>query len=462
MGNRNFIVGLFVVAGLALFTVGLFMIGNRHEAFAQHMDFYAEFSDLSGLTKGSKVQVAGMNAGQVLEIGIPDSPSARFRVKFRIEERLHGLVRTDSFATIGVEGIVGDTFLLVHPGSPHASPALAQSTLATKEPTELADLLDQGKGVLSDVDVTVKNANGLLTSVGGRLNSTLDGVKTTVSNVNDVTVDLKNGRGTVGMLLRDQALATQIRQTVTNAQQASSELSQASSQTNRLITDISSRRLPQKVDDTVASVHSAAQNLDLSARQIHQTIAEFAGPDEQGVTAGVNIRQSLSNANAATANMADETEALKHNFFFRGFFRHRGYYNLAHLSPDKYRRDRLFTSPANNRVWLSASELFERDGNGLEQLTPRGKALLDNAMAQYGDAIVESPIVVEGYWGGDNPAEALPLSRDRAILVRRYLQTHFQLDPGNVGAVPMKNLPPSGLDHPTWDGICIVVLKPKA
>jgi phospholipid/cholesterol/gamma-HCH transport system substrate-binding protein len=462
MMNRNLVVGLFVAVGLALFTVGLFLIGNRHEAFVRHIEFYAEFKDLSGLAKGAKVQVAGMDAGQVLEIGIPGSPSAGFRVKMRVDEKFHGLIRTDSLAMIGTAGVVGETFLLVRPGSSNAQPAAALATLPSKEPTELADLLDQGKGTLADADTAIKNANGLLTTVGGKVDSTLDQVKGTVSNVNDVVVGLKEGRGSAGMLLRDQALADQVRQTVTNVQQASVDLGQASSQANGMLTDIKSQNFPQKINGTLASVNNAVSNIDASTGQLRQTIAEFAGPDEQGVTAGVNIRQSLSNANAATANMADETEALKHNFFFRPFFRHRGYYNLTHISPDKYRKDGLFTSPGNSRTWLSANQLFLRDPNGLEQLTTQGKGLLDDAMAEYGDSIIESPIMIEGYWGGDNPTDQLALSRNRAIIVRRYLQNHFQLDPGHLGAVPMKNLPPSGLDHPSWDGICILVLKGKA
>ena len=51
--------------GLALFATGLFMIGNRHEAFGRHAQFYVEFSNLSGIAKGAKVQVAGMDAGEV-------------------------------------------------------------------------------------------------------------------------------------------------------------------------------------------------------------------------------------------------------------------------------------------------------------------------------------------------------------------------------------------------------------
>jgi phospholipid/cholesterol/gamma-HCH transport system substrate-binding protein len=462
MVNRPFTVGLFAIAGLTLFTVGLFLVGNRNEAFARHMDFYAEFTDLAGLSKGAKVQVGGMNAGQILDIAIPNSPSSRFRVKLQINEKLHGLVRTDSVATIGTEGVVGDTFLLVRPGSSREPAAASLATLPSKEPTEIADLLDQGKGVLADVDGTVKNANGILTSVGGNLNSTLGGVKTTVSNVNDVVVGLKEGHGSAGMLLRDKTFETQIRQTLTNTQQATANLSHASKQANGLISDIESRHFPEKADDTMTNVKNAASNLDATAQQIHQTIAEVAGPDEQGITGGVNISESLSNANAATANMADETEALKHNFFFRGFFRHRGYYTLANIDPSKYRKDAIFTRSSNYRAWLPADELFQRDPNGMEQLTTQGRVQLNSMVAQYGDSIVESPIVIEGYAAARNAADQLASSRNRAILVRRYLQMHFQLDPGNLGAVPMMNVPPSGLDHPTWDGICFVVLKGKS
>ena len=461
MAKKNLIVGLFVLAALALFTVGLFLIGNRHEAFSRHMDFYTEFTDLAGLTKGTKVQVAGMDAGQIIEIDVPDSPSSRFRVRLRIDERLHGLVRTDSLATIGTEGVVGNTFVSIGPGSPQAAAAPSLATLRSKEPIELADLLDQAKGTIADVDGTVKNANGLLTTVGGNLNQTLFGARTTLSNVNDVVVGLKEGRGSAGMLLRDQALAGQIRETVGNVQQASLNLNRVSVQANGLLTDIQSRSFPQKIDETLASVKDTASNFDVSSQQIRQTVNEFTAPDQFGVSAGINLRDSLSNVNAATGNMADDTEALKHNFFFRPFFRQRGYYNLSHISPDEYRKDRLFANPTNRRVWLPANQLFQRTADGTDQLTVAGRALLDQTLSQYGDAIVESPIIVEGYSDGGTLADRLAISRDRSILVRTYILNHFHFNADNLGSIAMEDRPPSGLDHSMWDGVAVVVLKPK-
>lgn len=462
MPNRSLTVGLFVIAGLALFTIGLFLIGNRHEAFSNHMVFYAEFKDLDGLSKGSKVQVAGMDAGRILEIGIPNSPNSGFRVKLRIDESLHGLVRTDSVATIGTQGVVGDTFVLIHPGSASAPVAPALTTLPSREPTELADLLNQSKGVLADADGAIKNANGLLTSVGGNLNKTLSGADTTLANVNDVVVGLREGRGTAGMLLRDETVATQIRQTVSNAQQATADLGHVSKQADGLMTDIRSREFPQKIDDTMAVVKNTATNLDSSAQQINQTLTEINGPDEQGLSAGVNIREALTNANVTTANMADDTEALKHNFFFRGFFHHRGYFTLSGMDPVKYRNDKLFTNRSDGRAWVSADQLFRRQADGRELLTAQGKALLNSTLARFGDSVLASPIVIEGYSSGGDAADNLALSNKRAILVRQYLLTHFRLNPGNIGAVALSNIPPAGLDHPSWDGICIVVPKGKA
>src|SRR5579862_4316649 len=111
MQNRNVTVGLFVVGGLLLFAVGLFLIGDRRQAFGQHVEYYSEFVNLAGLSNGAMVRVGGLDAGEVIGIGVPDSPSARFRVRWRIASKLSGLVRADSVATIDTEGVVGGTYL---------------------------------------------------------------------------------------------------------------------------------------------------------------------------------------------------------------------------------------------------------------------------------------------------------------------------------------------------------------
>jgi len=452
MRNHNFLVGIFVLAGLTIFTVGIFLVGNRQGAFARHVEFYTEFTNLDGLTKGSKVKVAGMDAGQIVDVGVPDSPASRFRVKFQINQGLRGLVRSDSVVTIATEGVVGGTYLLVRQGSPKALAALPLATLQSQEPVDLSKLLDRGMLLLQDADTTLKQ-------IGPKLGGTLDGVTTTVANVNDVVTGLKQGRGTAGMLLRDESVASNVRQSVTNVHQATADLHDASGQVNAMVSDVRSRGLTRKLDDTISSARSAAATVDETTKQVKQTVAKATGPDEKGVDAATNVKESLSNVNEASANMVDDTEALKHNFLLRGFFHRRGYYNLADIPPDTYRKDHVFSDPANERAWLPATKLFTKDGNNTEMLSANGKQLLNATVGQHGDALPNEPIVVEGYSDGANPGDQLASSRNRALLVREYLEREFQLDQSKLGIVSMSSSPPLGVGHSHWDGICMVFLK---
>jgi len=454
MRNRNVTIGIFVAVGLALFTLAIFLIGDQHKAFAKHVEFYTEFASVSGLTKGAKVRVAGFDAGEVTSIEVPPSPAFKFRLKLKVVERVHGIIRSDSIVTIATEGVVGDKFLLIHEGTPHAQEATSGTTLPSKEPVDMADLLEKSERLLNGASITMN-------SVANKLNGTLDAVTTTVNNANDVVVGIKHGKGTVGMLLSDESMANNVRKSVANIQQATANLNHASKQADAMITDFTSRDLGEKTDQTIATVQNAAQNFDATSRQVRQTLTTALGPDEQGIDAGTNVQQALSNLNQASGNMAEDTEALKHEFFFRGFFRHRGYFSLNGLNPESYRRDKLFANPANARLWLAAAELFEQRTDGTEVLTAAGKVRIDAALAQLGDAVVGNPLVIEGYSGAGAPGAQLAVSRTRTILVRQYLHTRFQLDLQSVGIVPLRNEPPPGVQKTTWDGVSIVLLSPS-
>jgi phospholipid/cholesterol/gamma-HCH transport system substrate-binding protein len=288
------------------------------------------------------------------------------------------LVRADSVVTVGTEGVVGNRFLEISAGSSRAPAVATGATLKGIEPTDLSAILELAKGTIVNVDKTVSNANslvtnanGLITSVAGNLNATLDKTKLTISNANDVVTGLKEGRGPAGMLLRDEALADQVRQAVANAKNATSELNRAAEQASTLMSEIQSKGLPGQVDDTVKEAKNAVANLDAASAQVRQAITDLTGPDEGGSQPRRRYGNRLSNVNVAAANMADGTEALKHNFLLRGFFRSRGYYSLANMSADLYRKDRLFAAQNTDRAWLPADQLFHQNSNGEEELTSK-------------------------------------------------------------------------------------------
>ena len=123
--------------------------------------------------------------------------------------------------------------------------------------------------------------------------------------------------------------------------------------------------------------------------------------------------------------MAEDTETLKHNFFFKGFFNHCGYYTLGSLSPEEYRHSKLFGSTQSPRAWLHAHALFQHGALGTEELSPDGKHAIDAAVASFRDAIFTHPIVIEGYSDATTSADALSWSYARAQLVRNYLEARY-------------------------------------
>ena len=80
-------VGAFVIGGLLLFAVGLFLIGDRRMLFADTSRCTPSSRRLPGSKNGAKVRVAGMDAGEVETIQMPGpAVGARFRVRMRVRE----------------------------------------------------------------------------------------------------------------------------------------------------------------------------------------------------------------------------------------------------------------------------------------------------------------------------------------------------------------------------------------
>jgi phospholipid/cholesterol/gamma-HCH transport system substrate-binding protein len=435
--------GVFVISALLLFGAGLFLIGDRQSAFSRHHDFYTEMSNVNGLAPGSKVRVSGFDGGEVTSLQIPDRPSGKFRIKLHVDKKLNQLIREDSVVSVESEGIVGDKFLLIHDGSDQSPEAKSGDTLPSKEPVEISAMLEKVNGIMDQARGVIDQASATVGDVHIKLNLALD-------NTNGILADARNGKGTVGMLLNDQVTADQVKQVVANADQASANLNQASVQAKQIVADVQSRNLPEKMNDTLI-------NLRHASAQVNDTLTEALGPDHFGTDAGGNIRDSLSNVNQATSNLADDTEALKHEFFFRGFFKKRGFYSLQGLTPEQYRSNAFFDRNSNYRAWLSGDD-FAKDAKGNEILSPAGRLMVAQVLGNLDDSAINQPMVIEGYSAQTSPVEQLVLARAHMLLVAHYLELHFHLNSKNVGVMPLNATPPQSAGKSTWDGACIVIL----
>ena len=95
--------------------------------------------------------------------------------------------------------------------------------------------------------------------------------------------------------------------------------------------------------DIVPEVQRAVKNLQHITSQVKDAVDKFQSASGDGGV-GENLQRTLADAREAMSDLSDDTEALKHNFLFRGFFRRRGF---SISDPSAYR-----TTIAGNDLYV--------------------------------------------------------------------------------------------------------------
>jgi len=432
-------VGIFILGGLLLFAVALFLVGDRRGLFSDSFIVYSEFRTLSGLQVGTTVRVAGMNAGEVKDIEIPPSPSGRFRVKLDVRRSLHPLIRTDSTVSIRTEGLVGVQYLQISAGSEAAPRVPENGVLQGREPFDMSDLLEEMSSTVRIVNETILGLKGDVEEAISAVQQAAVDADTLLTRVSDDVVRITAAGGRIA----------------NDAAELSARVRTGQGTVGRLFAD---DQLYRQATQLTAEARATVENLRRLSERAAKAI-EAAGAQSGTVTAiAGNLQTTLVSTQTAMTNLAEATEAMKHNFLLRGFFKRRGYFNLSELSPIDYRQGVLEQEGRKAlRIWLPASGLLEANAPGLAVLTDRGREQLDSAMGAFLKYREEGPLIVEGHAQGPDEAERYLISHTRAVVVRDYLVRRFLLDPTAIGMMALGGEPVGVPPAPGWEGIVLAV-----
>jgi phospholipid/cholesterol/gamma-HCH transport system substrate-binding protein len=467
--SKKFWVGVFLVGGLLLFAVGLFVIGSFNQVFGGHFNVYTDFTALDTLTKGARVRVSGMDAGQVSAIDIPKTPGSKFHLELKVDSKFRGLVREDSVATIDTSGMVGDKFVDIKMGSPN-SPECEHCTLPSQAPFDMSALMKEGGGLVKSAKTTIDdirnhadsaidnfssiatNVNGVISHEQGNVEKITTNAAQLTGNANAIAVGIRNGRGTAGKLLTDETMAENVAATISNAKQTSANVEQASVNVDKMIADIQHEDLPD--------VHATVANAKDMSGQLDQAVGSFLEAGKSNESTAQALHDTVQQAQQAMGNLADDTEAIKHNFFLRGFFHRRGFFNLSDVTRTEYVATEFVKKPTV-RVWIPDNGLFTVEADGTQQLTREGKSLVDENMSDLVPYLPRNPIMVEGYAQTGEPDQRYVLARQRAMAVRNYLESRFHLKSKLVGIMPMGDHPPEHSGKETWNGVALVLVASR-
>jgi phospholipid/cholesterol/gamma-HCH transport system substrate-binding protein len=248
----EFKVGIFVFAGLAMLAALVVQFGRLGEGFKTYYALTVQFSDASGLLKGSDVLLAGARIGKVA--GGPRLVREGNGVAVPLKIYDYIKIPEASKFTVGSSGLLGDRFVNVTmpPGTPTKFVSPNTYIKGTRE-TGIDDLTREGGALVGDlrnvvqkIDTTVtrlnedviskETAENLRSSVahlneattnfaesskklGGvvdKADSAMDSAKKAADDLQQVLSSAKQGKGVLAALLTNPELANDLRALVAN------------------------------------------------------------------------------------------------------------------------------------------------------------------------------------------------------------------------------------------------------
>jgi phospholipid/cholesterol/gamma-HCH transport system substrate-binding protein len=181
--------GLFISAGIALFTLGIYFIGDRQQLFSKTFRISGVFKDISGLQVGDNVRFSGINVGVVENIlQITDST---VKVDMLINEDTKPFLKKNATAMIGSDGLMGDKIVMITPGAVSTQKIQDYDHLQTVKAVNMDDILE-------------------------KLKITSDNAASITGNLADIMINIRDGKGTIGKLFVDSAFAKNVEQALVN------------------------------------------------------------------------------------------------------------------------------------------------------------------------------------------------------------------------------------------------------
>ncbi len=187
--------GVFIVATLAILVGGIFIIGGKQYLFSSTYQLKAQFDNVEGLDAGADVRLGGVHSGTVRDIVLPRKPGEKVTVVMDLGKSTREIIKQDSIITIETEGLLGNQYLAISFGSATSADVRDGDTLATTPPLEMSDLLAKTSDILDSSQQAIQNATRA------------------TANLDSISAKINAGQGTVGALVNDKQLYTNLEQT---------------------------------------------------------------------------------------------------------------------------------------------------------------------------------------------------------------------------------------------------------
>jgi phospholipid/cholesterol/gamma-HCH transport system substrate-binding protein len=301
-------VGVFVLLGILFFVGGILMVGNLHETFKRKMEIVSLFDDVNGLQKGNNVWFSGVKVGTVSNLHFYGKSQVEVRLK--VETKAQQYIRKDAMVKISSDGIIGNKILIIYGGTSSAAEIQEGDTLTVEKTFSTEDMIN-----------TLQENNKKFLAI--------------TNDFKVISKSLVNGEGTIGKLLKDDAVYANINATTASlqlaavkAQQLTTSLATFSSGLNKKGTLVNELTTDTVVFKSVkATVFQLQQMADTATAFVANLKKAGTNPNSTiGVllrdeASGARLKETIKNLESSSRKLDEDLEAVQHNILLRGYFK---------------------------------------------------------------------------------------------------------------------------------------------
>lgn len=202
---------MMVLLALGFFTIVL----SQENVFRKTYIVHVVFDAVTGLVKGDKVYVHGLNVGRVKNLAIKeDGVHADLALDYDVK------LREDYRIAVMPSSVLGGKYVDIQEGSLDAQPLPAGAKIVGQGPVDFIKEMTEG---IQAVRASLEK--------GGVLGNLEDSME----NIKEITRKLKDGEGTIGKLLAEDALYNDLRTVSTNLAAISERLAQGEGTLGKLM-----------------------------------------------------------------------------------------------------------------------------------------------------------------------------------------------------------------------------------
>ncbi len=297
--------GLFTFLGTVILVMGIFLIGNKDLLFLETFELKAYFPTVEGLRVGAPVRLTGIDVGSVKSIEFIADTTSKILVTMKIRRDVQQFIKKDSRASIETEGLVGNKVLIIYGGSGQIPAVEDGDVLPTKTTASYAEIVEETQGILNYIKEITKEFS------------------ITLKKVNE-------GEGTLGQLLNDKKLYQSLDQATLTANQTMIGLTGSLKEITNVVTGLGIYlvNVIASVDSTIKKVDNLVLRVNQGEGVLGALVSDKSAYDSVKAIIN-NLIITANQARMGAERFAENMEALKHNWLFKGYFERRGYWERS-------------------------------------------------------------------------------------------------------------------------------------